>query len=51
MPDDDEQAAAERLLADMLAAAERHGVTLEDFNWVADLPAACRQVIRAKRNS
>jgi hypothetical protein len=40
---------AARLLADMLAAAEQHGIQLEDFDWTVDLPGACMDVMRAKR--
>jgi hypothetical protein len=29
-------------------AAAKHGVTLDDFDWAADLPGACLDVIRAK---
>lgn len=46
---DDERAAAEQLLADMLAAAGRHGITLSDLDWVTDLPGACVDVIRSRR--
>lgn len=44
----EQMAAARALLADMLAAADRHGVALADFDFVADLPAACMNVIRVK---
>lgn len=43
---DSERDRARLLLADLLAAADRHGVTLADFDWVADLPGACVDVIR-----
>jgi hypothetical protein len=43
---EEQRAAAEQLLADMLAAAGRHRVTLADFDWVADLPGACVDVIK-----
>ncbi|MFG2098912.1 hypothetical protein [Streptomyces sp. NPDC048612] len=43
---DQQRAAATALLADLLAAAERHGVTLDDLDWVADLPGVCLDVIR-----
>ena len=39
---------AAALLADLLAAAERHGVTLDDFDWTVDLPGGCMDVITAK---
>lgn len=48
---DDERAAAEQLLADMLAAAGRHGVTLTDFDWTVDLPGGCVDVILARRRA
>ncbi len=43
----DQRDRATALLADLLATADRHGVTLADFDWVADLPAACVMVITA----
>lgn len=43
---DQQRAAATALLADLLEAAERHGASLDDFDWVADLPGACLDVIR-----
>jgi hypothetical protein len=45
-PTEGERDRARLLLADLLAAADRHGVTLADFDWVADLPGACIDVIR-----
>ncbi|MFJ2866916.1 hypothetical protein [Kitasatospora sp. NPDC087314] len=33
-----DRAAATALLADMLHAAAQHGVTLDTFDWVTDLP-------------
>ncbi|MEU3521834.1 hypothetical protein ABZ770_42515 [Streptomyces sp. NPDC006654] len=44
----EQRAAAEALLADLLEAAARHGVTLDDFDWTVDLPAGCLDVILAK---
>jgi hypothetical protein len=44
----EQRAAAEQLLADMLKAAGLHGVTIDDFDWVADLPGACLDVVLAK---
>lgn len=38
--------AATRLLDALLDAAEAHGVTLDDLDWVADLPGACLDVVR-----
>lgn len=42
---EERRTAATALLADLLAAAARHGVTLDDLDWVTDLPAACLDVI------
>lgn len=44
----EQRAAAEQLLAAMLSGAEQHGATLDDFDWVADLPGTCLDVIRRK---
>lgn len=43
---DAEQTAATRLLDVLLDAASLQGVTLDDFDWVADLPGACLDVIK-----
>jgi len=45
---DQQRADATALLDDLLAAAERHGVTLADLDWTVDLPGACVDVIRAQ---
>lgn len=45
---DDQRAAATALLADMLEAAGRHGVTLDDLDWTVDLPGGCLDVILSK---
>ena len=45
---DEQRAAAEALLADLLEAAARHGVTLDDFDRTVDLPGGCLDVILAK---
>lgn len=45
---EDQRQAATALLSDLLAAAEKHGVGLPDFDWTADLPGACLDVICAK---
>jgi hypothetical protein len=37
---------ARLLLADLLATADRHGLTLDDFDWIADLPGVCVDAIR-----
>lgn len=42
---DHQRAAAEQLLTDMLTAAEQHGVTLADLDWVGDLPGICLDVV------
>lgn len=49
-PTPEQQHAATALLVDLLAAASAHGVTLDDFDWVADLPGACYDVAFAKRD-
>ncbi|MFF3420986.1 hypothetical protein ACFYW9_41090 [Streptomyces sp. NPDC002698] len=36
------------LLTDLLAAADRHGVTLDDFDWSIDLPGGCLDAIVTK---
>lgn len=40
--------AALALLEDMLAAAAQHGVSLDDFDYIADLPGAAVGVVVAK---
>ncbi|MFI1245017.1 hypothetical protein [Enterococcus casseliflavus] len=45
---DQQRAAATALLMDLLVAAKRHGVTIEDFDWTVDLPGGCLDVILAK---
>jgi hypothetical protein len=40
--------AATRLLDALLDAAADHDVTLDDLDWVTDLPGACLDVIRTK---
>jgi hypothetical protein len=45
----DEQAAATRLLDAMLDAAAGQGITLDDLDWVVDLPGGCLDVIRHKK--
>ena len=47
----EQQAAATALLIDLLAAASRHGLTLDDFDWVTDLPGACLDVTAIRRHS
>jgi hypothetical protein len=37
------------LLAVLLTAAEHHGVTLEDYDAVVDLPGGCLDVVLSKR--
>jgi hypothetical protein len=46
---EDQQDAATALLADLLTAAARHGITLDDFDWTVDLPGGCLNVILSKR--
>lgn len=41
---DEQREAATALLMDLLAAAGRHGFTLADFDWIADLPGCCLDV-------
>lgn len=43
-----QRATATALLAALLAAAERHGVTLADFDYAIDLPGGCLDVVLAK---
>jgi hypothetical protein len=45
---DEERAAATRLLDVMLDAADLHGVSLDAFDWVCDMPAACVDVVRSQ---
>lgn len=47
-PTPEHAAAAEALLADLVATAARHGVTLADLDWVTDLPGACVDVTRKR---
>ncbi|HET6636297.1 MAG TPA: hypothetical protein VFH77_14860 [Streptomyces sp.] len=45
---DDQRRDARLLLESLLLAAELHGVTLDDFDWVVDLPGGCLDVILSK---
>lgn len=45
---EEQREAAAALLVDILAAAEKHGVTLDDFDDVVDLPGGCLDVVLAK---
>lgn len=45
----EQREAATRLLADMVAAAHRHGVTLADFDMAINLPGGCVDVILARK--
>ncbi|MGV4930288.1 hypothetical protein [Streptomyces sp. HJ7] len=45
---DQQRAAATALLVDLLAAAERHGVSIDDLDWTVDLPGGCLDVILTK---
>lgn len=42
---DSQREAATALLVSLLEAAERHGVTIDDFDWTIDLPGGCLDVI------
>ena len=44
----EQRTAAETLLADLLEAAARHGITIDDFDFTVDLPGGCLDVILAK---
>jgi hypothetical protein len=39
---------ATALLGDLLAAAERHGVTLANFDGIVDLPGGCLDAVLAR---
>ncbi|KJY26434.1 hypothetical protein [Streptomyces sp. NRRL S-495] len=39
---------AAALLDDLLAAAAKHDITLDDLDWTIDLPGGCIDVITAK---
>lgn len=41
--------AATALLVSLLDAAATHGVTLDDLDWVTDLPGACLDVVLHQR--
>ncbi|WP_063735806.1 hypothetical protein [Streptomyces sp. RTd22] len=43
-----QRATATALLVDVLKAAERHGVTLKDFDAVVDLPGGCLDVVLSR---
>ncbi|MGW2940005.1 hypothetical protein ACWDA7_52180 [Streptomyces sp. NPDC001156] len=43
-----QRTAARLLLEDLLFAAGRHGLTLDDFDGVVDLPGGCLDVILSK---
>jgi hypothetical protein len=45
---DQQRTEARLLLESLLLAAAGHGATLDDFDWVADLPGACLDVVRSK---
>ena len=45
---DQERNEATALLEDLLTTAARHGITLEDFDGVVDLPGGCVDAIRGK---
>lgn len=43
-----QRADATALLEELLTAAGRHGVTLDDFDWTVDLPGGCLDVVRSR---
>lgn len=45
---DEQRAAATALLTDLLEAAARHDVTLDDLDYAVDLPGGCLDVVLAK---
>ncbi|MFI6109734.1 hypothetical protein [Kitasatospora sp. NPDC051164] len=45
-----DRAAATALLADMLRAAAQHGLTLDTFDWVTDLPSTCYRAVARHRD-
>ncbi|WP_042387462.1 hypothetical protein [Streptacidiphilus melanogenes] len=45
---EEEKAAATALLADMLQAAAQHGINLDAFDWVTDLPGGCLAAVASK---
>lgn len=47
LPTEQQKDDAAALLADMLRAAKKYGVTFEDFDNVLDLPGGCLDVITA----
>ncbi|MFZ3475190.1 hypothetical protein ACODT3_41195 [Streptomyces sp. 4.24] len=46
--DAQDQWKATQLLTALLDAAAEHGFTIDDFDWVADIPGACLDVVRHK---
>ncbi|MFI8767304.1 hypothetical protein ACIGN6_20650 [Streptomyces sp. NPDC053792] len=46
----DELDRAHDLLVLLLAAGAKYGLTLDDWDWVDDLPGTCRDLIRHKRH-
>ncbi|MBD0692089.1 hypothetical protein [Streptomyces sp. CBMA123] len=45
-----DQAAATALLGDILHAAAKHGITLDTFDWVTDLPSTCYRAVLRRRD-
>ncbi|GAA2974109.1 hypothetical protein [Kitasatospora sp. NPDC006786] len=45
-----DRAAATALLADILHAAAKHGITLDTFDWVTDLPSTCYRAVLRHRD-
>lgn len=46
-----DRAAALALATDMVEAAERHGVTYADFQWVSSLPAMCLDLVLLRKRT
>ncbi|MFF7438700.1 hypothetical protein [Streptomyces sp. NPDC008122] len=49
-PTADELDRAHDLLVLLLAASAKYGLTLDDWDWVDDLPGTCRDLIRHKHH-
>ncbi|WP_037603806.1 hypothetical protein [Streptacidiphilus rugosus] len=48
---EEDKAAATALLADMLQAAAKHGINLDAFDWVTDLPGGCYAAVAARHRN
>ncbi|MFB6628920.1 hypothetical protein ACFCWY_03435 [Streptomyces sp. NPDC056362] len=49
-PTADELDRAHDLLVLLLTAGAKHGLTLDDWDWIDDLPGTCRDLIRHKHH-